>query len=487
MKTYSTTFSFFQKILLLSVLFLAEWSVFGQKNTMVTIEGKTTFAAGEEVRIIAVEDYISMRQETIASEKIDRNGCFKIIFQSPKIKLIQIEVRTSKAEFFIVPGYHYTFDITMDPQLFDLLDPEMFGGFLQVRSHTVDTLDMNYKINRFNFFYDRALNDYQYALAVEKRVDVYDSLILDFQRNFEIRYAPENFYLNYLYYTVGALEMLIYSKSTRRLFEKYLGNEYILYDNPAYMAFFKDFYNQYLYTSPAVSKNILKNHINLKPDYNALFNELGKIDFLRNERIRELVIIYNLYQFAGHEEFEWNSVASLLRYIKENTHFPEHRKIVENVLYVILKYHELIPVPATHFKQENGNSFQFKTLNGKWVYLHFFNTRCLDCIREMLIIKELQQKFKDNITFVSICLDHDFATFRTFKKDYSMFEWEFIHFNNNYEWLRKLEILALPDNILLNDKGEIYLRYAPDPSKDLTLLLEKLFSEKENTNPVFNR
>ena len=478
---------FFIKIFLFSILFLTGWNIFGQKNNTIIIEGKTTFAAGEEVRIIAIEDYISMRQKTIASDKIDKNGSFKISFHCPKIKLIQIEVRTSKAEFFIVPGYRYTFDITMDPQLFDLLDPEMFGGFLQVRSNTVDTLDINYKINRFNSFYNRTLDNYQYTLFFEKNAKVYDSLMSDIQQRFPIQYVPENFYYSYLYYTIGALEMLIYSKSSNRLFEKYLDNEYILYDNPAYMTFFKDFYNNYLYSSHTVSKDILKNHINIKPDYNALFNELGKIKLLRNERIRELAIIYNLYQFVGHEEFVSKNVITLLQYIKGNTHFPEHREIVENVLHVITKYSESIAVSATSFKKENGDSFQFKKLNGKWVYLHFFNTACLDCIREMLIIKELQKKFKDNITFVSVCIDHDFNKFKAFRKDYGMFDWEFIHFNANYDWLREFEIAALPDNILLNEKGNIAMRYAPDPSKDLTLLLMRLFPEKEDTNPVFNR
>jgi len=487
MKTNRAILLFFIKIFLLSILFLTREDVFGQKNNTVIIEGKTTFAAGEEVRIIAIEDYISMKQKTIASGKIDRHGAFKISFRSPGIKLIQIEVRTSKAEFFIVPGYSYTFNITMDPQLFDLLDPEMFGGFLQVRSNTIDTLDINYKINRFSSFYNRATDYYQYELIFEKSVNAYDSLMLDLQRNFEIRYAPENFYLSYLYYTVGALEMLIYSKSHKRLFKNYLDNEYILYDNPAYMAFFKDFYNNYLYASPVVSKNILKNHINLKPDYNALFNELGKIDFLRNERIRELVIIYNLYQFSGHEEFEQENVVSLLHYIKENSHFPEHREIAKNVFSVLTKYNESVAISTTYFKKENGDSFQINKLNGRWVYLHFFNTACLDCIREMLIIQKLQEKFKDNISFVSICLDHDFSKFRAFRKDYAMFDWEFAHFNNNYDWLRELEIGALPDNILLNDKGRIAMRYAPDPSKDLTLFLMRLFPEEEEINPIFNR
>ena len=487
MKINRATYLFTIKIMVFFILFLTCRNVFGQKNNTITIEGKTTFAAEEEVRIIGVEDYISMRQKTIASDKIDKHGAFKLSFQCPKIKLIQIEVRTSKAEFFIVPGYCYNFDVTMDPQLFDMLAPDAFGGFLQIRSNVIDTLDINYKINRFNSFYNAAINYYQYALILEKNVSAYDSLMLEIQQNFEIRYAPDNFYLSYLYYTVGALEMLIYSKSSNRLFEKYLNNEYILYDNPAYMAFFKDFYNSYLYSSTAISKDILRNNINIKPDYNALFNELGKIGFLKNERIRELVIIYNLYQFSENEEFERSNIVLLLRYIKENSHFPEHREIAENVLHVILKYSESIAPPETYFKQENGNSFQLKALNGKWVYLHFFNTACLDCIREMLIIKELQAKFKDKITFVSVCLDHDFSKFRAFRKDYAMFDWNFIHFNNHYDWLRELEIVTLPDNILLNHKGEIVRRYAPDPSRNLTLLLMQLFPEEEDVVPVFNR
>ena len=61
------------------------------------------------------------------------------------------------------------------------------------------------------------------------------------------------------------------------------------------------------------------------------------------------------------------------------------------------------------------------------------------------------------------------------------------HFNNEFDWLYSLGVNSLPDNILLDPSGNLSMRYAPDPRRDLSLfLLQKFSKEKEeDKNPLF--
>lgn len=473
---------------LLAFFLFAAHSVTAQRPGTVTIEGTTPLPPGEEVRLIVFDDFITSTPVTVASDKISKNGKFKLTYSAREIKLAQLIVRTSRAEFYVVPGHTYRLEIDMDPQLFNLLDPGDYGGFLQVRSINRDTADLNYKINSFSRYFENATSYYLPYIVYGHSLAHHDTLTGLLKDRFHIRYEPDNFYLSYLYYSLGSIDKFIFQKNPDTLYERYLNNDYILYNNPAYTDLFKNFYRNYIYTSPRISKQILTRYINEQADYLSLFNEVGKDRFLVNERIRELVLIMNLGEFYGLPEFSKENILLLLQHILDHSHFEEHKRITENVIRRCTAMEEGSTFPEAGFKNANGQTLRLDEWKGKWVYLHFFNQYCTDCIREMMIIKELREKYKDRIEFVSISLDFDFSRFKAFVKEYKMFDWPLLHFNDQYDWLISVGVFSLPDNILLDPSGNVAQRYAPDPSKDLSLLLLKMFEEEEeDRNPLFHR
>lgn len=475
-------------LLLFSILCVFHSSyVTAQNKENLHIKATTPLPPGETVRLIVVDDYITNKPVTLCETKILGNHTFSLNAKIDQIKLAQIAIRTSKAEFYVVPNWNYSLHIEMDTVLFELFDPGILGGFLQIQNKMVDTNDINLKINYFTAFYEALLRDLGFKLLYFKDKSNYDTIIHELSKRFPVQYNPSNFYHSYIYYTVAQLDRVIYGKYPEMLYEKYLDNEYILYDNPAYMQFFKDFYSNYLYLSPKIPKAMLGEYINKSANYPALFNEVGKDPYLVNERLRELVLILNLWEYFDHEEFNRRNVVALLEHIKDNTHFPEHLKIVNNVLERIDKNRYGKVIPKFVFKDEKNKNVKINQFQGKWVYLHFYNNYCEECIREMLIIKELQAKFKDEIDFISISLDLDYNQFKAFREEYKMFDWKFVHFNDQYDWLLEMEIYTLPENILLNKEGDIALRNAPDPNKELSIFLERLFykEKEERINPLF--
>lgn len=452
----------------------------------VTITGTAPFAAGKEIRLLVFNDLLNGIPTVASTDIIDKHGRFSLKYATSDIQLAQLAICTSKAEFFIVPANQYTFNISVDSTLYQRLNPEKYGGFLHIENPNKDTADLNFKINRFSEYFKRVADAFSYPMIYGNDPTIYDSVRSEISQHFEFQYNPANFYQSYGFYTLGGIDMLQYRKKPAYLYEKYFDNDYILYNNPAYMSLFNQYYDGYLYYSPYISKELLSRTINETPDYPTLFNEAGRDPKLTNARLRELVIIKNLIAFLDNKEFDHGNIIKLLQYIRSSSSFEKHIELIDcklNQLMALKKNSEELS-----FIDEKGHKASLKQYQGKPVYLHIFQTDCINCIREMMIIKELNAKYNEKVQFVSLCIDPDKANFQTFVKQYGkQFDWPMLYFNEQYDWLMSQGVETLPDYMFFNAKGILQMRYAPSPEQGLTefLLLNFPEDKEEDQNPLF--
>ena len=86
----------------------------GHAQMPVTITGHAPFAAGEEIRLLVFHDLLNGIADVAATDIIDKHGRFSLKYNTTDILLAQLAIRTSKAEFFIVPANSYNFTISME-------------------------------------------------------------------------------------------------------------------------------------------------------------------------------------------------------------------------------------------------------------------------------------------------------------------------------------------------------------------------------------
>lgn len=471
-------------ILLMTILTSCLCSMRGQSYP-VTIKGTADFAANEEIRLVTFEDLATYKNIVAATDKIDAKGHFLLTYNIIRPTLVQLVIRTSRAEFYIEPGRTYDFTIDMDPELFNQLDPMYYGGFLQIRNNdTTLTEDINLKINWFERNFENAVDYYSPNIISDLSPAEYDSIQNAISRRFPLQYSPNNFYKSYIYYTMASLERVVLMKNPDSLYRKYLDNEYLLYFNPAYMNFFNEFYDHYLTTSPKIDQKELLNCINQEGTYRPLFNLVGKDPCLVNERIRELVIIENLEEIYNNKKFNQKNIEQILQEIAITSHFTEHQTIAKNTLASLKPFQGKETPRFDGMKTASGASFNLNDHRGKWVYIQIFNTTCEDCIREMMIIKELQKKYQDSIEFISLSIDFNFGHFIQFKEHFPQFDWTFVHFDQHYEWIDGMQITTLPDNLLFAPDGRLVKRNAPDITTQLPLYLARLFHQTDDEENI---
>ena len=474
----------FRRHILLLVCLLT--TLFGQSQSSVTITGTAPFAAGEEIRLLVFNDLLNGIADVAATDIIDKHGRFSLKYNTYDIQLAQLAIRTSKAEFLIVPANSYNFTISVDSTLYQRINPEKYGGYLLIRSDCNDTADLNYKVNRFSQFFNNIIDEYSFPMIYGSDVNIFDTVRAAIAEKYEFQYVPTNFYQSYGYYTLGEIDMLQMSKRPLQLYQKYFDNDYILYNNPAYMSLFNQFYEGYLYYSPYISKEALDRNINETPDYPTLFNEVGRDPKLANARLRELVIIKNLIEFLDNDEFDRGNIIKVLEYIRQTTSFEKHAELITSKFNMLQKSQQL--AKELVFLNEKGRKVTLKQYEGKPVYLQVFETDCISCIREMMIVKELHNKYQDKVQFISLCVDMSKDSYQDFVKRFGeQFDWPVLYFNDQYDWLLENGVETLPDHLFYNADGRLVMRYPPAPEHGLPEFMQINFSseQEEDQNPLF--
>jgi thiol-disulfide isomerase/thioredoxin len=247
------------------------------------------------------------------------------------------------------------------------------------------------------------------------------------------------------------------------------------------MDFIALFFENYLYSgSRQVTKGILHQDINELNSYSKLLDDLGKDPLLRNEIIRELVLMKGLSELKAYpEEFKPQNLESLLSTLARSTKFREHRMLAENLL---KSFHRLAPgseMPAFCLKDVQGNDVPSSRYAGKYLYIQFFTTYCQDCIREMPILGYLRELYGAKVEFLSVMLDYEPMKLYHFLRDYPDFGWQFAHFNGQFGFIDAYRPYALPLGMLVDPQGKVAVYPAPPASEGLAELFMRMFGEKK--------
>ncbi len=102
---------------------------------------------------------------------------------------------------------------------------------------------------------------------------------------------------------------------------------------------------------------------------------------------------------------------------------------------------------------------------GKVIYVDYWASWCAPCIEAMPYAEKLRKEYGDkNIVFVYLSSDNDQSAWKKATEKYSLshFENSFLSLNhNNSEFIKALEIQAIPRYMIYNANGRLVNKNAP--------------------------
>ena len=444
------------------------------------ITGVARFAINDTLRLYTYDDLLSRNLVLMAKVPTDAEGRFSVSLpQVRQTTLLTFCYRTTYGSFYVVPGRSYEVDLYTDSVLIGRIDAEMLGNYIQITCLNSDSNELNWKINYFDQYYTYFMYYNGAAIVRHAPKEVYDSLMGVFTARFPVSDNAIDFYSVYVRYRLAQLESMYYGKERGKVYAKYLETPYVFYDNPAYMDFLALFFENYLYSgSRQITKGILHQDINELNSYPKLLDDLGKDPLLRNEIIRELVLMRGLSELRAYpEEFKQKNLESLLAALSKNTKFREHRMLADNLRKSFHSFAKGSDMPPFCLKDAQGREVPSSRYAGKYLYIQFFTTYCQDCIREMPILKYLHELYGDKVEFLSVMLDYEPMKLYHFVRDYPDFDWQFAHFDGQSSFLDAYKPYALPLGMLVDPQGKVAVYPAPPASEGLAELFMRMFEE----------
>ncbi len=158
--------------------------------------------------------------------------------------------------------------------------------------------------------------------------------------------------------------------------------------------------------------------------------------------------------------------------------YPEIAAVVQEKYVKMKGMLEGSPAPDVTLQDVTGKPVTLKELRGKFVYIDFWATWCVPCIKEIPYLKVIEEEYRGkNIQFVSISFDKaaDLEKWRKYVIDNKLDGIQLIADQTAHDILSEVFYISLiPRFILLDPEGKVVSANAARPSSPT---LKELFSK----------
>lgn len=456
--------------LLLTFLVLI-FSVYGISAEKSKITGYIPGAENNEIRLLTYSNLITYSEIVLDRTTIDSTGFFSFEVDIIETRYCVLDLDYYASGIFIEPGSDY--NIIGDT----IQEISPYKAFYEKSDlfYQLDSLgdsELNFVISGFNMaFNDFIMENFEAIYRRRNR-----TLIESFQQEIHQKYGhiDNNYFQDYIEYKIASVELAAAPVIKPQLFVKFLQNRLVQYYHVEYMHFFNQFFDQYLSSqSKSVTRNDLVSTINNQSNYNALLDTLGKDSLLKNEVIRELVLIKSLVELYDNPGFSKYNILSILNQLVSTTAFEEHKKIAKCIIKELGKFETSTLAPQITLADINDSLVSLSDFQGKPVYLSFLVTWSSSCLGEYELLDSLHYKYGKDIQFITVSLDKNPEILTQFVNE-KRYDWVFLYNGSNYDMISSYNVKTFPLFVLIDETGKILQYPAYKPSEVIEEAFKKL-------------
>jgi len=434
-----------------------------------TIKGTAPGAQGREIRVITYFDQISYSEKTIASDTIDASGNFNLKFINTSTIYAFVEIDFYKSDIYLEPDGNNNIEISLfkNNKNINLNNPFLNPLSLDINFIDQNENDINILIQNFNSIYNNfMIKNFETILKNHNRKKV-EQFKNDIDKRF--KNTTNKYFKNYIKYKIASIEQMSRIKNKANLAKKYIIDKPVLYDNIEYMDFFNNYFNDYAGSITESAKNKdLKSSINHNIKFAALSDIMSADTILKNERLRELVILQLLKTVYYYPDYKQKNIINILKQISEESKYKRHRLIAKNLIKTLKNLCPGTAAPDFTLKDVNNKNISLSDFKGKYVYINFITKYSNYCKIDMNLISELYEKYNDKIEFISISNDRNPQKFN------SNYKWTLLYSFHNNELIKNYSVKSYPLYVFIDDKGNIIQYPAKAPDENIEYFFKQL-------------
>lgn len=437
----------------------------------VHVEIKIPYYTSSEVSLYEHEDYYTNKEKLIQQTKTNDEGILKVQFSINQIKKITVKTNQTKAFFYAEPDSTYQLELgKADTNAIQTIGVEtpVSVYFLNKSESSLNNQIVYFEKLLSNFYANNNIYFAQPRILQKELLKFRNEVI---KKEFP---KPEQFLKTYIEYSLAPIEEACFNNHLYQ-FKKYFSGE-IKYTHPLYMQYFSTFYRQYLKQLSLKQKGAtLSYEINDMHSYESVMNTLLKADtLLRNDTLRELILIAGLREFYYLKGNNKNNINLLMNYISLKGLSTQNRIIAKNLLEGMNVLETGTAAPELILNHTKYKSMA--DLKGNFVYINFWATWNVESLQELKYVQKLEQKYGHRVTFISVATGENIEEE---KKYFTSNKYNWILLHDSEKLIRnEYKIKSIPHYILIDTDGDIIKGNAPAPSNNMDNFFKQLIRRK---------
>lgn len=389
-----------KSLFLFLLLSLSSFLTNAQEKSLVTIKGFAPDYIGKAIEIFQIEDYLSMKENKIAQGMVKEDSTFSTTFYTDYTKKIVVKSMNNKGYMYIQPNG--TYDIYFPDR--DKYDPyRPAGNQVELKFYGLDTNDVNYKILLFNRWSDNFIAT---NLRLIKTDPVrYNQLMDTFKLLVQDAFISDSgtYSYDYIKFSLASLDN-IQQSGDRNRYEKhdfYLKYSPLLYENDAYMEYYKNFYKGMIPRLTMECNNRVYLGV-LKSSPTMVMKALGLEYTLVNMRIRELTMIQALSESYFGGDLPQTNIITILDSVANHAMFEDNKLIASNMMARLTDVVAGGKAPDFAITNLKGELKTLSDFQKKHLYIHFFDPTSDKNKVELPILLDLYKKYQLDVRFITI-------------------------------------------------------------------------------------
>lgn len=486
---------------LLPILFSCA-AAFGQGGVC-TIDLKAPKHAGAPMVLYLFSDLLTDRAEQVTHATVNADGSAHLEARVNGTQKARLRVGLRQASLFLRPGAHYTISIVDDPNAVTTLGAT--AAFVP-EFEALDRMDVNALVSDLNTRLDAFLAeglatdaDAGMRAATELRSTEKDS-VRDPQRppNIAVVAAPgaarvdsfeaklKRFYAevgdpwfkHYLEYSIAGLRFGPRTQP-RTLFDRYVKDRPIHYDDPEQIRFLQNFFAQHLLSGAFRERDdVLRARVK-SGSIDSVSAVLAEHPFLHDHAaLRELVLLNELYTNYHGTAFDRSGIERILRTAADSAIVPTHRTIAANMLWDLTALRSGADFPSLSLRNADGSNASTEQLFSGPVCLMITATWCAPCEQELVAMEALHKEYGNIVRFAVISVDSNWTVFSQRARQDTEARFTWLYAGDDPLFMDQLRLRSVPAFLLLNGRT-IAQNPAPEPSRGMAAILHRMKAEAE--------
>ncbi|MDR1154998.1 MAG: TlpA family protein disulfide reductase [Bacteroidales bacterium] len=461
-----------RKILFLTALLFAMIRPLEAQN--VTISGNDPAYAGSELVFYSIDNYFCNSEVKLGECTVAASGSFTAAFPCHNARLIYMYLGVFHVRFFVEPGFSY--EVKLPPRT-DKSPEEEASPFFERVTVYMNILsiknsggrevaagnELNLLVSRFdemfNPLYDRLAVD----AAMKRPVARLDSTISAFHRG--LPRTGNRYFDGYAFYRSGLLYYAAQRNGVKYISNAYFAGKPVLYDNEAYMELFNTTYDKYFMYFGRTGDAIY-DVVNVRESFSGLKQLLMQDGVLPADSLCEFVILKNIYDEFYSDRFSRRSLLRLLDSAIVQTKIERHKELAGEIRSKITGLLRGFEPPAFSLYSQDSTRVTMQHYRGKYIYLMFCTTQNYVCLSQYELLEKLYRDHGKWLQIVVVSVDDRLSSMRNFRNR-NGYRWDFLHFANDPDILKKYDVRIFPTCYLIDPEGKLALSPAPAANEDL--------------------